>query len=163
LNNTIKIIIGLFIFAIINTIYIRYFSIMGIMPNISAIVVVFIGLNMGMEKGAYYGLYLGLLNDLLIGISLGLSALIYMYIGYISGALAKKMYNENIFISTLAVMLADIFYNVIIYCTHYLPKEYEFIKYCMRILLPEAIYTLGLFLIINALMILIRRQMNRGF
>jgi len=162
LNNTVKTVLGLFIFAIINTIYIRYFNIMGITPNINAIVVVLIGLNMGMAKGAYYGLYLGLLIDMIVGSSLGLNALIYMYIGYVSGALAKRMYNESILISTIAIIIADIFYNLVIYCTHYLPKDYEFIKYCIRVLLPEAIYTLGLFLCIYYLMVLIRKQINQG-
>jgi len=158
LNDAFKIVIAIFLYAIINTIYVRYFDIMGIKPNINAIIIVLIGLNMGMTKGMWYGLYLGFLVDMLIGTNLGLNALIYMYIGYISGALAKKMYNENIFISAVAIMLADIFYSVVIYFTYYLPKDYGFLKYAIRLLLPEAVYTLGIYLTIYALMGLFRKR-----
>jgi len=65
-------------------------------PNLLIIVVAAFGMMRGKTEGMYIGFFSGLLIDIFCGFYLGIYALLYMYVGYISGLLQKRFYPEDI-------------------------------------------------------------------
>ncbi len=161
--NILKAALGLTVVTILNIIYVKHFTIMDVVPNLMIIVIVMMGLKKGRTIGALSGIFVGVLNDIFAGQTFGISALIYMYIGYMAGSLSKKLYNENVIISAVIVCFANLLYNMSIYCYYYFPKDYSLWNNLIHITLPEIIYTVMFFVIINFIIIEASRQMNRSF
>ena len=67
-------------------------SFAGITPNFMIIVVAAFGLMRGKREGMYIGFICGLLIDIFCGFYLGIYALLYMYVGYLTGLFQKRFY-----------------------------------------------------------------------
>ena len=88
-------------------------SIASIAPNLLIIVVSSFGLMRGKTEGMYIGFFSGLLIDIFCGFYLGIYALLYMYVGYLTGLFQKRFYPEDIKLPLLIISVSDLLTNII--------------------------------------------------
>ena len=94
-------------------------SIGSITPNLILILCISMGLMRGRKSGLWTGFFCGFLVDMFYGSVFGFYALIYMYIGFLSGYAHRICYDDDI---KVPVMLAGIG----IYCTDFLSMHCSF-------------------------------------
>jgi len=117
-------------------------SIASIAPNLLIIVVSSFGLMRGKTEGMYIGFFSGLLIDIFCGFYLGIYALLYMYVGYLTGLFQKRFYPEDIKLPLLIISVSDLLTNIIIYLILFLTRSrFDFGYYFSNIILPELVYT----------------------
>ena len=111
-----------------------------VVPNLLLIVTSIFGFIKGSNYGSVTGLFCGLLVDVAFGDVIGLFALIYMYIGFISGVL----------------------YNLAYYVFRFLLRnKLDFSYYFEKVILPEMIFTTFLTLIFYKLFCLLDEKILR--
>ena len=127
---------------VLQTTVFHMFSFGSIGPNLLLIVVTSFGLMRGKKEGMYIGFFSGLLIDIFCGFYLGFYALLYMYIGYISGLFQKRFFTEDIKQPMMLIAGMDISANLIIYIVLFLTRSrYDFLYYLFNIIIPEVVYT----------------------
>ena len=100
--------------------------------------------------------------DLYYGQILGPYALLYMYIGFGAGMLYNIYYEDDIRMPVLITFGADIFYGIVMYIAGFLLRgDTEFGIYLIRVILPEAIYTAILTLILYKLIYFINKALSK--
>lgn len=92
-------------------------SIGSITPNLILILCISMGLMRGRKSGLWTGFFCGFLVDMFYGSVFGFYALIYMYIGFLSGYAHRICYDDDI---KVPVMLAGIY-------------QYKEVWYCLRL------------------------------
>lgn len=118
-------------------------------PNLLIIIVVILGFKNDSRMGLLTGLMAGLLLDVSSGSYIGLFALVYMYIGFISGKLNKYYVNDNLTILVCFVGVGDLVYNMIVYIFSFLLRHrFNILDYVVYTILPEVVITIILTLII---------------
>lgn len=117
-------------------------SIMGIIPNLSLILVVYWAFLQGSDRGRRLGLWVGLLQDILFCQVIGFYGLVYYAIGHVCGYFNKDFYRGH-FILPLSVLVgADLLYGLIqymIYC--FFDGDLNIGFYLLHRILPEICYT----------------------
>lgn len=118
-------------------------TIAGIKPNVVIILVVLIGYKYGKIQGMIMGFFTGLFLDFTESDYIGYYALIYLTIGYLAG-FGNKLYNsDSTLIPVGLVGVSDVVLNFLIFTTGFLLRNrLDLPYYMMRIILPEAIYTI---------------------
>lgn len=135
---TILIIIINFIFQ---TTVLQHFSIMGIIPNTTLIIVVIFALLRGKYEGAFTGLVAGLLQDIFFAKALGINALIYFAIGYLVGLLDDKVFKDNLVLPVLTVLVSTFAYHIMYYLfMMFLSRDVSLTIVMKNILSIELIY-----------------------
>ena len=97
-------------------------SFANIAPNLLIIVVASFGLMRGKKEGMYIGFFSGLLIDIFCGFYLGIYALLYMYVGYLTGLFQKRFYPEDIKLPLIIISVSDLIANLIIYLFLFLTR-----------------------------------------
>ena len=90
-------------------------SIGSITPNLLLILCVSMGLMRGRKVGLWTGFFSGLFVDLFYGSLFGFYALIYMYIGFISGYAFRSFYDDDLKVPLFLVAGTDLLYNLAVY------------------------------------------------
>ena len=85
-------------------------SIGSITPNLLLILCVSMGLMRGRKVGLWTGFFSGLFVDLFYGSLFGFYALIYMYIGFISGYAFRSFYDDDLKVPLFLVAGTDLLY-----------------------------------------------------
>lgn len=117
-------------------------SIATVVPNLLLIIVSSFGLMRGKTEGMYIGFFSGLLIDIFFGFYLGIYALLYMYIGFVTGLFQKHFYPDDIKLPLLIISTSDFVYNLILYLVLFLTRNrFDFGYYLLNIILPEYVYT----------------------
>ena len=117
-------------------------SFVDITPNLLIIVVASFGLMRGKTEGMFIGFLSGLLIDIFCGFYLGMYALLYMYVGYLTGLFQKRFYPEDIKLPLVIISASDLISNLLIYIILFLTRSrYDFGYYFANVILPELIYT----------------------
>ena len=120
-------------------------SIGSIKPNLILILCISIGLTRGRRSGLWTGLWSGLLVDFFYGSVFGFYALIYMYVGYLSGYACKIYYDNDVKVPMVMAAIFDVLYNLAVYGLQFLLRGRLAIgTYLYRIIIPEMIYTVFL-------------------
>ena len=88
-------------------------SIGSITPNLLLILCSSMGLNARAKKRNVDRIFCGLLTDLFFGSILGFYALIYMYVGFISGYTYRIYYDNDLKVPILLAAAMDFFYNLL--------------------------------------------------
>ena len=136
-------------------------SIANIAPNLMIIVVAAFGLMRGKTEGMYIGFFSGLLVDIFCGFYLGIYALLYMYVGYLTGLFQKRFYPEDIKFPLLIISACDLITNLIIYLVLFLTRSrFDFGYYFTNIILPELVYTMIITLILYLLLLKINQKLE---
>ena len=158
--------------------YITYFLIIGICfllqttvfqalafanitPNLMVIVVSAIGFMRGRKEGLWVGFLSGLLIDIFFGFYLGVYALIYMYIGYLNGKFNRIFYPEDIKLPLALILCSDLAYGLLCYLLFFLMRgKFHFGYYLLHIILPEAVYTIVVTLLLYPLILWINKRLE---
>ena len=131
-------------------------------PNLLLIITVSMGFIRGKKEGIFTGFFCGIIMDLYYGQILGPYALLYMYIGFGAGMLYNIYYEDDIRMPVLITFGADIFYGIVMYIAGFLLRgDTEFGIYIIRVILPEAIYTAILTLILYKLIYFINKSLSK--
>ncbi|MGP1403056.1 MAG: rod shape-determining protein MreD [Catonella sp.] len=118
-------------------------TIAGIKPNVVIVLVVLIGYKYGKIPGMIMGFFMGLFLDLTESDYIGYYAAIYLTIGYLVG-FSNKLYNSDSTLIPIGLVGAsDFMLNFLIFISGFLLRNRLDLPYYMvRIILPEAIYTI---------------------
>lgn len=124
-------------------------SIGSITPNLLLILCVSMGLMRGRKSGLWIGFFSGLLIDLFYGSLFGFYALIYMYVGFLSGYACRIYYDDDVKVPVCLVAGLDFLYNICVYGLQFLLRgRLGFLTYLSRIIIPEVFYTAFLTLLV---------------
>jgi len=122
----------------------------GVSPNILIMVTAAFGLMYGRKLGMF-----SMFNSVI-----GLTILIYAFIGYINGMLNKLYFKDKLYIPALTIVFSDLAYGILYYvCRFMLRGRMDFPFYLLHVMIPEAIYTL----IVGLLVYLIMRRIKTYF
>ena len=120
-------------------------SIGSVTPNLMLVLFVSMGL-------MWTGFLSGLLVDLFFGSIFGFYALIYMYIGYLSGYAHRIYYDDDVKVPMFLTAGADLLYNLAVYGLQFLLRGRLGLRtYLYRIIIPEMFYTVFITLIVYRL------------
>lgn len=129
------------------------FRIVGVMPNLFIILILFIGLYAGRIMGATYGVFLGILLDLFIGKKIGVTAIALGVIGVIGGEFDKNFSKESRLTIVFMVIAATLIYEIMAYIlSYFICSIYIQWGAFIKILLIEVFYNTILTIILYPLM-----------
>lgn len=139
------------------------FSIGGIRPNLLVIVVASLGFWNGKRTGIYAGFFSGLLVDISFGHFYGFHALLYMYIGYLSGYLKKYVFSTDIKMPILFIAAGDFLYSLTYYfLAFFLRGNFNFGFYLKNLIFPQLLYTTIMACILYPLFHIILKQLEKS-
>lgn len=134
---------------------------LNVAPNLLIIVVASFGLMRGKTEGMYIGFFSGLLIDIFCGFYLGIYALLYMYVGYLTGMFQKRFYPEDIKLPLLIISGSDLITNILIYLILFLTRSrYNFGYYLGNIIIPELIFTTIITIFLYLLLLKINQKLE---
>ena len=133
----------------------------GITPNLLIVVVAAFGLMRGKAEGMYIGFFSGLLIDIFCGFYLGIYALLYMYVGYLTGLFQKRFFPEDLKLPLLIISASDLITNLIIYLILFLTRSrFDFSYYFLNVILPELVYTMIVTIFFYLLLLTINQKLE---
>ena len=103
-----------FLIVIMESTLISRFRIGGIIPNLTLITVMSIALCEDSKTGRQVGFFMGLTQDVLFFRSIGHYALLYFFLGHISGIARRVLHRSNLTTLFLFIMAGDLIYGLII-------------------------------------------------
>lgn len=134
----------------------------GVTPNIILIVIASFGLMRGRKQGMLIGFFCGLLLDFFSGSIIGMYAIIYLYIGLLSGLFKRLFFGDDIKLPLLLIAASDIAYGILIYLLLFLTRgQVDFIYYFMNLIMPEAVYTLLVAIPLYYILLSVNRQIDK--
>jgi len=135
-------------FIIQNTISL-YSKDLFVTPNLLLILSVITGYLIGSNKGIIVGFVAGLFVDVLACDIIGMNALLYMYIGFISGFFHKVFYKDFVIVPLALIFIGDFIYNFAYYMFRFLVRnKLDFSYYMEKVVFPEMIITTVVALIV---------------
>ena len=139
----VELILILFAFILQSTLF-KVLSLGGVSPNLLIILTAFFGFMCGKGEGMYAGFIAGILMDSLYGNGIiGLYALIFVWIGYMCGAFSRLFFPEDVVLPIFLTTAGDLLYGFISFLFLFLLRSrLDFSWYLLHIILPEAVYTL---------------------
>ncbi len=139
----------------------RWLEFNGIVPNVLVILVASMGLMEGKKCGLFTGFLAGFLVDLFFGEVLGFYALLYLYIGYISGLFRQLFYPKDIKLPLALVLLSDILFSFFSYVLLFLLRgRFHFGYYLLHICMPEMVYTIAVTFILYPFYLWVNTRMR---
>lgn len=131
-------------------------------PNCLLILISFAGFTRGRKEGMIVGFFSGLLMDLFFGRWFGMYALIYMYIGFINGFFRKVFFGDDMKLPLLFIGVSDLMYGYIIYFFLFFTRQRtDVLFYTLNIILPEAVYSILLAVILYVPLLLIYNWLGK--
>lgn len=148
----IAVLIQILLLYLMQTSVFTSFALAGVVPDLLLIPVVAIAFMRGSNKGMVTGFVCGLMIDLTYNSFLGLFALMYTFIGFLTG-FANKIYDENDYTSpVILVSVSELLYNLLYYVFFYfLNGKLNFGFYLYRFMIPKVIYTVLISLLLYRL------------
>lgn len=126
---------------IIESTILHHFSVFGVIPNTSLIIVVCFSILSGKKTGSILGLILGFLEDMFFYDVIGVHALIYFILGYLIGLTDKKVFKENLFLPFVFTALSTFAFHLIYYVfMYFLSINIGLVKLIKNIVIIEVIY-----------------------
>lgn len=136
-------------------------SFAGIIPNLMIVLTSSFGFMRGEKEGLVIGFFCGLLSDIFFGSFLGFYALLLMYIGYLNGKFSRIFYPEDIKLPLALIVISDLSYGIICYVlTFMLRGRFQFTYYFTHIILPEALYTIVVTLILYPIILRVNEKLE---
>lgn len=147
---------------ILQTTFLQYIEIIGVKPNTMVILIVSFSFIRGQLDGAIIGFFGGLLIDIFFGTFLGINAFVGFTTGYLSGIFNDNFYQKNTIIPFILTLCFTFFYEILFYIINILLKGYPNIFYfTVKIILPEAIYTSLISIIIYKLLYYLNKILSK--
>lgn len=140
-----------------------HFALGGIVPNLLIIITSAFGFMRGEKPGLLVGFACGLLCDIFYGNFLGFYALIYMYIGFLNGKFCSVFYPEDIKLPLALIITSDLSYGILYYLLVFMMRgKFRFVHYFTHIIVPEALYTIVVTLVVYPLILKIDEWIEQG-
>ena len=118
-------------------------------PNLMIILIAGYGLLGGHKQGLVAGILCGLLTDLIFSGKIGYYTLPYMYIGYLNGFFQRFLFHDNYFIPMLLCGASDLLMGCYVFVFSFaLRGRLDFGYYLYNIMIPEAVYTVIISLVL---------------
>ena len=87
--------------------------------------------------------------------------MIYMYIGYLNGKFNRIFYPEDIKLPLALILCSDLAYGLLCYLLFFLMRgKFHFGYYLLHIILPEAVYTIVVTLLLYPLILWINKRLE---
>ena len=117
----------------------------GIIPNLMIILTSSFGFMRGEKEGLLIGFY----------------AMVMMYIGFVNGKFSRIFYLEDIKLPLALIIVSDISYGLICYILMFLLRgRFHFPYYFTSVILPEALYTIVVTIILYPLILKINQKLE---
>lgn len=148
---------------LLQTTFFRGLAFGGIVPNLLIILAASFGFMRGEKTGLVIGFFCGLLADIFFGNVLGLNAMIYMYIGYANGKFHQIFFPDDIKLPLCLILISDMAYGFLYYVTLFLMRSrFHISYYFMHVILPEAVYTILVTLLLYPLVLKINKILEES-
>ncbi len=132
-----------------------------ITPNLLLILTMSFGLMRGRKEGLLVGFFCGFMVDCFISGIMGPFMLLYMLIGYVNGFFHKNYMIEDVLLPLIVIIIDDIVFNFLVYIIYFLlHRRLELSDYFLNIMLPEALITSLLTVIIYKFYVLVNRYLK---
>jgi rod shape-determining protein MreD len=137
------VVIGTVIYGnfILQTTWLKYISILGVVPMTAILIVVCYAILRGDVEGAVVGFSAGLLQDIFFMDYIGLYALLFAVTGFVCGKPFKDFFTDSFLLPVILVMLAILGYETVFYFINFVMRG-RYFDYFRIIILPETIYTM---------------------
>lgn len=146
---------------LLQTTVFQFFTVASVAPNLLLLLTSSFGLMRGKKEGLWVGFFCGLSIDLFYGNLFGFYALLYMYMGYMSGFFCKVFYDEDIKVPMVLIAVSDLVYSILVYVLQFLLRvRLDFGVYLQHIILPEMLYTMILSLVVYRLLFRINQKLT---
>ncbi len=127
---------------LLQTVVLSRISILFVTPNLLLAFCTCYGLMKGKKSGMYTGLVCGILMDVFFGSILGFYALFMMLFGHLSGYFHKRFFPDEIKLPLLMVFVEDLLMGCAVYVFLFLFRgKFMFGYYFINIMIPEAVFT----------------------
>lgn len=148
---------------LLQTTVFRFLEFGQVAPNLLIVLTISFGFMQGKKEGLMVGFFCGLLIDIFHGDVLGFYAMLYMYIGYLSGCFCKIFFDEDIKVPIVMVAAGDFALNFAIYILRFLFRgRIDLYSYLKMIFLPEIVYTVLLAVILYRIFYRINKWLVAG-
>ena len=149
-----------FCFLMQSTVF-QWIAFNDIVPNLLIVLTAAFGFMRGEKEGLIIGFFCGPICDIFFGDIIGFYALIMMYIGYLNGKFSGGFYPEDIKLPLALIVVSDLTYCIICYiCLFLLRGRLDFPYYFLNVILPEAIYTTIVTLLLYPLILFINVRLE---
>lgn len=129
--------------ALLQSSIVSYMAVASVRPNLAVILTASFGLMCGKSTGMAMGFATGILLDLFSGGTAGFYAMIYTWIGYLTGYAYRIFYDDDIKTPLLLIAGSDFLYGIYQYVgTFLLRGRIHAGFYLGRIIIPEMLYTM---------------------
>ena len=156
-------IILIIICFLLQTTFFKGLAFGGIVPNLLIIITSSFGFMRGEKTGLLIGFFCGLLSDIFFGNVIGLNAMIYMYIGYANGKFHQIFFPDDIKLPLFLILASDLAYGFLYYVTLFLMRcRFQIGFYFLHIILPEAVYTILITLLLYPLVLKINKMLEES-
>ncbi len=153
---------SIYISFILQTSIFNHLEMAGIIPNLLLVVTVSFGYLKGRKAGIIVGFLCGMLLDIFIGTYFGMNALILMYIGYLNGTVRLFYFGEDVKFPLFIISLSDLLYGSFVFAVMFLMRERsDFYFYLEHVIIPEAVYTVIVGIIVYYLIYLAIRWADK--
>ena len=136
-------------------------AVANIKPNLMLIITASFGFMRGPREGMFVGIASGLLIDIQYGDMIGFYALVYLLAGYASGIFKQMFFDEDIKLPIALIAVSDLVYGIVIYFLKFLLRsDFDFLYYLNQVIIPEAIYTVAVTLVVYPLLLFINHKLE---
>lgn len=139
----------IYLYFILQTALFSRFSLAGVTPNILIILVSTIGFAKGANPGMTVGMICGIILDIYASGYFGMYALIFVVIGFLNGTFRQVFFGDDMKLPLLLIGSSDLVYGGMVYVFTYVARgKLDFPYYFMNLMMPEAVYTVLVALIL---------------
>jgi len=164
MKRTIILAVTVLLTALLQTTFCDFLSVASIKPNLPVILTASFALMCGRRSAALIGFCTGMALDLISAGTPGFYALIYTWVGYLTGYSYRIFYDDDIKTPLLLIGGADLMYGLYQYVSTFLIRgRIHFFFYLGRIMLPEMIYTIILAVPLYQLLYRMNRKLTVSY
>lgn len=150
-----------FCFLMQSTVF-QWIAFNDIVPNLLIVLTASFGFMRGEKEGLIIGFFCGLICDIFFGDIIGFYALVMMYIGFLNGKFSGGFYPEDIKLPLALIVVSDLSFCVVCYiCLFLLRGRLDFPYYFLNVILPEAIYTTIVTLLLYPLILFVNVRLEK--
>ena len=129
------------------------------LPNVMLFLTVTYGFLRGPHVGVFVGLLCGFLCDVQGGDSFGFFALIYLYLGWLSGMFNRFFYLDELVLPLILCGVCDFVYGCYVYVFRFLLQgHFNFTLYLQKIILPEVVYSMVVAIVLYRIVLFIHNR-----
>lgn len=156
-------ILSILVCFLLQTSVFDFLKLADVMPNILLILTVTVGFIRGKREGMIIGFICGLLIDIFSGDVLGQYALVYLLFGYGNGWFHTYFYEDDILLPMGLLAANSLVYSFVIFFFFFaLRGRLHFFSYLWKIMIPEAVYTGIVALVIYKILLAIDVRISDG-